>query len=281
MKTLASGMATMVAGRGRTLEWSVKITRLDGQVFRYVSGSQNATLASEAYISAPGFTVSNITVTPGFTVDTGMLRFLSTSDMVNADFLSGRWKGARVDFNQYDWKTPANGFVSWPFYRVADVQPIVGGFELELRDGRQLWRQDFTLATGKTCQNRLGDTNPRRYCGVNLAPFTFAFTVTSVTSRRVFTASALAQAADYFGNGIVIFNSGLYQNMELQVIEHGTGGVISLGESLYAAIGIGDTGNVIAGCWGRLEDCRDKFDNVLNMRAPGLHAKLIEELVGG
>lgn len=276
MKTLAGGMSTMAAGRARTLAWTVQFTRRDAQVFRFVSASRDLTVGGNLYTAAPGFSVSSLTCTAGFEVDTAKLTILTNDDMVKADFLTGRWDGCRVDFNQADWATPANGFIPWPFYRVSDVQPIDGGFELELRDGRQLWRRDYTLSTGKTCRNRLGDAR----CGVNLATFSFAFTVSAVASRAQFTAAALAQADDYFSEGYLVFSSGFYAGLKIMILDHDAGGIIKLGESLIEDVVIGATGTITAGCLKRIEDCATKFSNILNMRAPGLHAGTAAELVG-
>lgn len=277
MKTLEAAMTTMTQGRARTLAWSVQITRAtDGVVVRYVSGSRDITLDGDAYEAAPGFTVSSITATLGFNVDTLELTVLTSSDLEKADFYAGRWNNARVDFNQYNWANAAAGFIPWPSYRIANVKPIRGGFVLELRDLRQLWRQDYTLSTGKTCQNRLGDAR----CQVNLASFTVPFTVTGVTSRGVFTCSGLAQAADYFTEGSLTFDDGRYEDLPLFIMDHATGGVITLGVQLIEDIVVGQTGTITAGCLKRREDCRDKFSNILNMRAPGLDAPTIAHLAG-
>lgn len=275
-KTLSGGMQTTVAGSVHPLWWTVKFTRRDAVVLRFIGGDKSLTISGDLYDAAPGFDVSSLTCTAGFDVDTATLTVMTNDDIVKADFLTGRWDGCRVDFNQVDWSNTANGFIPWPFYRVANVEAVEGGFALELRDGRQLWRRDYTLSTGKTCRNRLGDAR----CGVNLATFTHAFTVTSVASRAEFTASALAQAADYFSEGYVVFTSGFYAGLKVMVIDHDTGGVIKLGESLIEDITIGATGNITAGCLKRIEDCATKFSNILNMRAPGLHAGTAAELVG-
>ena len=262
-KTLSAGMLTHVAGHAQSKAWAVSITRSDAQVFRYTSGSVNATISGNLYLAQPGFTVSNITCTLGFNVDTLEMTVLTTDDMTRADFLAGRWDAARVEFNQYNWAAVADGFIPWPFYFIADVTPIQGGFKLELRDGRGLWRQDYTLVTAKTCANRLGDAK----CAKVLTSFTHTLTLTSVTSRSTVTASGLTQAADYFSNGILRFDTGLHAGLDLLIRDHNTGGVIVLAVPMSEDAVIGQTGTVIAGCLQRRdEDCATKFSNVLNFR---------------
>lgn len=274
MKTLSANMQTHVESGSTRLAWAATFTRRDGVVLRYVSGSRDITLDGNAYLAQPGFNLSSITCSPGSgVVDTLEITVLPSDAVERLDFLTGRWFGARVEFNQYNWSSSSDGFIPWPTYRVANVKPIDGAFVLELRDVRMLWRQDYTLTTGKTCLNRLGDDR----CGVNLATWTEVCEVTAVTNRRTFTID-LAEAADWATEGLLTFADGPYADLPLWIADHATGGVITLAESLVQDIVVGQEVSVIAGCLGRREDCRDKFDNILRMRAPGLDAKTLEQL---
>ena len=55
-----------------------------------------------------------------------------------------------------------------------------------------------------------------------------------------------------------------------------TARLVTLVLAMPAAVQVGDTFSIVAGCRKRLEDCRDKFDNVLNFRGephrPGVDA---------
>lgn len=277
-KTLSAGLISHVAGRRTSLAWSARFTRTDGQVFRYTSATRDATLSAALYVAAPGFTVSNITSTLGYGVDTLEMTVLTNDDMTRAEFLAGRWYACRVEFNQYNWATQSDGFIPWPVYTVSDVTPMQGGFKLELRDLRQYMRQDFSISTGKTCPLRLGDTGDGK-CNKDLTAFTHTFTVTGVTSRSIFTCSSLAHATDYFTLGKATFDDGLHGGLPLLIRAHITGGVITLAVPLIADIVVAQTGVVVAGCMKRrAEDCITKFDNVLSFG--GQDGVTIEELVG-
>lgn len=279
MKTLDPDMTAMLRSRVRTLGWAATMTRRDGEVFRYCSGSIDRGIDGETFSASPSFTLSTLTCTAGVgQVDTLDLTVLPSSDMNRADLLAGRWDGCRVEFNQFDWKDLDHGLIPWPTFRVSDTRPKDGVFILNLRDLRVLWKQDYTLMTGKDCQNRLGDAR----CQVDLSPFTHTFTITSVNSaRRQFTASGLAQAADYFTDGTCRLDDGIHAGLDLLVMDHASGGVITLAVPLLQNLEVGMTGTLIAGCLKRLQDCRDKFSNVVNMRAPGLHAPTPEVIAGG
>lgn len=279
MKALETGMAAHVESGSQKLAWAIQITRSDGEIFRYVSATRNATIEGNAYEAMPGFNMSSITCTLGFSVDTLKLTVLTTSDLEHSDFLSGRWYGARVEFNQYNWSDPADGFIPWPIYKVADVQRILGGFELELRDLRQLLRQDYTLTTGKTCVLRLGDA----LCQVDVAgSFTYAVTVSAVASRLVLTVTGLGQPAGWCIGGDITFDDGLYAGMPLLVSGQTAGGEITLaeGDRIVTPVVVGQTAVITAGCRKRLgPDCRDKFDNVIRFLG-ARHAPSSSQLSG-
>jgi uncharacterized phage protein (TIGR02218 family) len=267
MKSLSSGLQSDIDEGLLPSGWSVKFTRRDADIspetgiFRYVSGTRDATLSGAVYEAQPGFNVSSITCTLGFGIDTLEMVVLTTDDMTRAQFLAGRWDACRVEFNQYNWKTPADGFIPWPAYTVSNVEPIQGGFKLELRDLRQYLQQDMTLITGKTCPHRLGDAS----CTRVLTTFTHTGTVTSVASRQQFTASGLAQATDYFTAGFVTFDTGLYAGMPQLIGAHTTGGVITLAIPLWTDLAPTDTFTIVAGCLKRFEeDCKTKYANILN-----------------
>lgn len=96
--------------------------------------------------------------------------------------------------------------------------------------------------------------------------YTFSGTVTGVTSNYVFTAAGLAQAADYFGEGLIEWLSGDNAGMQSKVRAHAGGGVITQSLPTFRPIQVGDTFSIIRGCRKRVVDCQG-FSNILRMRA--------------
>ncbi|MDP1925775.1 MAG: DUF2163 domain-containing protein [Thiobacillus sp.] len=102
-------------------------------------------------------------------------------------------------------------------------------------------------------------------CMVDLAPITVTGTLTSVTSNAVFRDSTRAEAADYFGAGTVAFTTGANAGLKPHKIkEHAADGTITLHEPFHYAVAVGDAYVWVPGCRRRLEDCRDKWNNILN-----------------
>lgn len=102
-------------------------------------------------------------------------------------------------------------------------------------------------------------------CKVSLPLITVTGALTSVTSRSIVLISALAEAADYFAYGTLQLTSGANAGLKpIEVKRHEADGTIEVFEPFYYLPVAGDTYTLIPGCRKRLEDCRDKWNNVIN-----------------
>lgn len=123
-------------------------------------------------------------------------------------------------------------------------------------------------SVGKTytapCPKRLGGQEFAG-CKVDLAPLTVPGTVTAVTSAAVVRDAARTEAADWFAMGTIEWLTGDNAGLKPQEIKrYDADGTIETYEPAYYAPQIGDTFQLVPGCRKRLEDCRDKYDNVIN-----------------
>lgn len=273
---------------------AILIQRQDGQLFGFTSSSKSfvmdltpwdsatwdlAGLTAFEFDSRQGFAASSIVVGGGFEV--GNLELTTLDDgtlFTRDDIVSKRWDNARFKIFRYRWD------VSVPTIS-NDVEVLnVGTFGrlklndetivIELRDLRQLLQQPLGDVSKKTCGNRLGDAR----CRKDLTGFTHVFSVTSVTSKQVFTASASTQDDDYFGEGLVTWNDGANAGVSQKVSAFAEG-VFTLVASMALDIEVGDEFTAVAGCRLRLmEDCKTKIDNVLNFYGDP-HRKTPDELL--
>jgi uncharacterized phage protein (TIGR02218 family) len=260
VKTVPAGFETC-----GTLAFGIRVVRKDGTVLGWTEHSHDATVTalgeSTELLANPGFNLSSIVSNAGLAVDGGSCDVIAGEEMTRADILARKWDGASVYLFRYNWKDPAAGVLPIKRGSFGNFKPRLGQFTVEFRDIRQALQPNSTWVLQEACRWQLGDAR----CGVDLAPFTHAGTVTAAASAYVFTASGLAQAADYFGEGEIEWLTGLNEGLRHKVRAHAGGGVFTLAEAAIYAISIGDTFNAIAGCRKRkAEDCRDKFDNILN-----------------
>jgi uncharacterized phage protein (TIGR02218 family) len=192
---------------------------------------------------------------------------LSTADdgsiFARADVLGGVWANAAFSLIRYNWADLSNGVETLLAGTLGDVTLLQGQVRAELRGLQQYLQQPVGAVCSPTCRVALGST----LCGVNLAPFTFAGTLTSVTSNQVFRDSGRAQAADYFKEGIITFTGGLNNGRSARIVGHLANGTFTVFKPMMRAVAIGDTYSVHAGCTKRFaEDCIAKFANGLNFQ---------------
>jgi uncharacterized phage protein (TIGR02218 family) len=272
MKTLPGALATHVAQPTTTLAHALRITRTDGQVFGFTSADTDVTISSVLYESAPGLVVSSIATSAGLNVDNLELSTLDDGTVFNrTEVLAGLWNNAAFSLFRYNWASPSDGIDTLMAGTLGEVTLRRSTIVAELRGLQQYLQQPVGNVSTKTCRARFADypvpVSDTVRCRLTAASFTFAGTVTTATSNQQFTATALTQAADYFGEGIVVWTSGPNANLSQKVKAHTTGGVITLSLPMLFTVAVGHTFDIIAGCRKRLdEDCDVKFSNVLNFQ---------------
>lgn len=115
------------------------------------------------------------------------------------------------------------------------------------------------------CQKTFGSTTGPVIGRCNKVVTPSSGTITSVTSSSVFRDSARAEVADYFGYGLLTLTSGANAGLKpIQVKRHEADGTIELFEPMPYPVEVGDNYMLTPGCRKRLEDCRDKWSNVIN-----------------
>lgn len=279
MKTLAAGLAAHYATGSTTVAYCLAFTRADGQTFRFTSHDADLIVSGAVYRAGPGLEVSDLVLTAGLAPDNLELRILYADDAITrADLLAGRWDGATFRLfavNYEDTTAGTNEILTGTTGEVRVTRDEA--FTLELRGLKQALQRTRGVVTQKTCRYRLGDAA----CGVNLAPYTRTSTVSSVTSPRVFTSSGLAAgsptfAAGWFAEGVITFSTGLNVGLSRKVKAYTAGGQIECLAPFPFVVVNGDAFEIVAGCGKRLEDCRNKFSNVLNFggepHLPGVDA---------
>lgn len=288
MKSIPAALQAHYDSGGTCLAYGLLIIREDGAIYGFTSHDQSFVMdvtdwgvssSDLVFSSEQGFSASSIVTTAGFEVDNLELSTLDDGSFFDRDeILAGAWTNAEFRIFRYRWDVD-------PVTIADDVETIMRGtfgeFTLnentlvfELRGLTQKLQQSVGIVSTKTCRARLGDNR----CKVDLSPLTFTFTVTGVTDKRTFTASAATQAADYFGEGIVTWLTGDNAAGRPHKVREFSGGVFTLSLPTVLNIQVGDTFEAVAGCRKRLiEDCKTKFANVLNFQGEP-HRPTVDDL---
>jgi uncharacterized phage protein (TIGR02218 family) len=211
-----------------------------------------------------GFAVGNLALT---TLNDGSL-------FTTSDILGGLWRNSKFRLFRYNWADPPTGSPPGPVEEIlagsiGEVKLSEGMVAAELRDLRQYFQHPVGSPSSRTCRYRLGDSN----CRVDLGSpnnWTETGTVAAVTTRQQFTASGLGHGGspsqdDWYTEGELTWLTGANSGIAVKVQGSRSSGVMTLAWAMFADIAASDTFSVVAGCRRRLEeDCRDKFNNVLN-----------------
>lgn len=197
----------------------------------------------------------------------GVLDLTGIAGLAGIDYdtiASGVFDNARVYAFATTWRTP-----------IVDEEPLGLAFlgKTTLKDDRYTAEMMMAVdalnqSTGKTytpsCQKKFGGQEFAG-CKVALGPITVTGTISSVTSSSVFRDSTRAEAADYFGEGTIAFTTGANAGLKpLEVKTHAADGTLTLHAPCHYPVAIGDAYSLIPGCRKRLEDCRDKWNNIVN-----------------
>lgn len=258
LATYRSGTPTMVP--------CLVITRTDGQVFRLIGHDRDLPISGQTFSSAPGLDISSLVSTEGFAPDNCEFKVLDSDDAIitRADLLAGIWSSAQMQIGMVDWAAATPIIDVLKVGKLGIARPKRGCFSFEFRDIRQAIQLQHDSVLQPTCRYKLGDAK----CQIDLTSlsdgFTALGTVTSVTSGYQITDTSRTEADDWFGDGYLTFTSGLNNGLTQKVKTFASDVFVFWNQFIFPIVP-GDQYSVTAGCrFRRLEDCRDKFDNVIN-----------------
>lgn len=271
-KTIPAGLLSHYALGTTTLADAILIEREDGEIFRFTSHDRNDTITgvdstfNGTYLADPGFVASAISISVGCDVGNLEIRTLHDGTIFNVgDLLGETWRNASVIIFRYNYKSYSDGVDVTFAGTFGELELQRNMVVAEVHDLRRYLNHPVGDTSSKTCRYRLGDERCMKDISFSDTPFTVLFTVTHVTDNRIFRDSSRAEADDFFGEGEVQWLTGNNAGQKRKVKTYTVNGTFTLALPMWLTVQVGDTGIAIAGCrHRRVEDCRDKFDNVLN-----------------
>lgn len=266
MKTIPSALQTHYDSGCTTLARLWKVTRRDATVLGFTDHDQALVFGGTTYQPTSGFDASAIASRADMAVDNlEVLGVLEAGGITAESIEAGLWDGAAIEIRQVNWADLTMGAEILRVGELGNIQRRRGQYVAELRGLQQKLQNSIIRVIAPTCDAVLGDAR----CGVDLGSdpdFQVTGTVTAVTNRRQFTASALALPDDWFTGGDVVFTSGANNGVRMDVKHHLSGGSVELQLPLPYDIAIGNTFTITVGCDKTKATCVAKFDNLLNFR---------------
>ncbi len=274
MRTASSNLTAHIALEVTTLAVCWKLTLVGGTVMGFTDHTSDLTISSQLYKAATGFSPTSIETKDKFAVDNlDIAGILDAAAITEADIMAGKYDFAEVEIFMVNVTDLTQGIILHRRGWLGEVSLKNGQFIAEVRGLAQKLSQNIVELYSPTCRAVLGDTR----CKVNLASFTFAGTVNTVTSRQVFISNAMTQAAGYFSSGEVVWLTGVNAGRRMEIKEFANK-QFTLVLPMPNNIAVGDTFNAIAGCDKTFNTCFTKFNNAVNFRGephvPGMDKML-------
>ena len=230
----------------RLTSYPTDLTMSNATVYKTDSGYQQTAFASSSSFSPSSIDIDGIASIAGISRD---------------QIASGVLDNARVLVFKCNFFSP-----------VEDYEPVAAGFlgKTTLEDDRYTIQgmsliDALNQSTGKmytaACSRTFGDAG----CTKILTDIDVVGAVNVVTSSSVIRDTSRSEAADWFAAGTIQFTSGLNAGLKpLEIKSYAADGTITTFDPFFYLPQVGDTFVMTPGCRKRLEDCRDKWNNVIN-----------------
>ena len=266
MKTIS---ATLKQGiLDGTVATFIKITRKDGVIKGFTDHDVELTFNGVKYIPTPG--MQKITMNLRNNAEISNQEFNSSwnVDLDEADLANGVYDDADIEVFLADWKGTETvlvfkgnlGLITW----------TDEGFIADVQSSMKKLQKNIGFTYTQKCRHVLfsqSDPTLMGACTLNKASYTFAGQVNSTkTPTKIEFDISVGQANDYFTNGTIKFITGLNAGLEFTVKKYtvATYATVTLFLPTPYEVNVGDQFEITAGCNKTFDECKNKFNNVIN-----------------
>lgn len=271
MKSQSVAMANARQQGTTTFCWNLRLEAKNGTVLCRTSLDAPIEFGGETYLPQDGITPSSVSATADGAVPNSEVQgFLIDAGVSESDIIAGVWDKATAVLFEVNWSDLTQGEMRLQTGTAGNFSTTRIAYTGEIRGLTQALQQTTGFYTSPLCRHELGDAG----CKVDVEALRVTSAVESVTDRRTFLDSSNIQPNDWFGAGVVRFESGDLDGTEMEVYSYDGAGNFVLVLPMPKNITPGMAYSVIPGCRKRhergarnpagLSDCGDKFDNVVN-----------------
>jgi uncharacterized phage protein (TIGR02218 family) len=273
-------LAAHLAQTSTTLAVCWRVIRTDGVEFGFTSHDQDLIISGLTYDALSGIQPSSKMLSVGLDPSSMQVAGCIISDKITEDDIrAGTWDHATVYLYLVNWTDLSQGVVLLQTGKLGEITTTMndgaGQYSSELRGLADALNTPIGTVYSPGCRASIGDSE----CGVAMSSYTATGEVTSVvddgnfdtdlasSTVRLTPTTTGAPDQNYFQGGILTWLTGpnAGRGMEVQVSE--VDGTIQLFLPMASPVSPGDTFSVHAGCAKSRTMCRERFGNVINMRA--------------
>lgn len=244
------------------------VTRRDGERYGFTDHDGDLAFEGQVFKAASGLSAGALQQTTGLSVDNSeAVGALSDASVREADLAEGRFDGAEVQSWLVNWADVSQRVTEFRG-NFGEVTRKAGAFRVELRGLTERLNQVQGRVYQAGCSAVLGDAR----CGIDLTAAAFRTTAAIAeidVLGRLRIEGQTGFADRWFERGRMEVLSGASAGMTVMVKADrltASGRVLDLWHGTGAALAVGDSIRLQAGCDRRAATCRDKFANFLNFR---------------
>lgn len=262
-KTISPALKAHYAQGSTTISRQWKATRKDGVILAVTTCTRDLMIDGVLYLAAEGFNPRAVQQEASTAVANTEIAGALQGDLTELEFEAGLWDGCEVEIFEVNYRDLSMGRLYLGTMTMGNVSIARGSFQAEMRGLTQSLQKTVGRVVTAGCPWKFGDPDT---CRVDLAPLTVTGTLTSVTDLRTFSDSGRTEVDDYFGAGVITFDTGENAGQSLEIYSYdGTTKTFVTHLPLINNPAIGDTYTVTPGCRKRFqEDCKTKWANVVN-----------------
>ena len=266
MKVLDSSFQNALSSEVTTIAWCWSIERIDGIALGFTSFDLPLIIDDITYEPQIGFNPSAVATTEGLerNDNQNLNSILSSEGITESDLLAGKYDYADitcflVDVSNLPFSLEDNPPKYLHLYKgsLGKVKYRDRNFEIEVRALDHKLENKLGELTSKFCRYQFGGFG----CGVDLTPYTFAQTITSVVNNYTFTIDGTI-ADGLLDRGKLTFTSGNNNEINADIASY-AGNQIVLFQTMPFDIEVGNTVTVVQGCAKTLLACA-VYNNVIN-----------------
>lgn len=268
-KNFSNAFAAHINQEVLTLATCWLIILRDGRRLGFTDLDRDLVIAGQTYRPEGGFRVEANKNTADLSSSKQNLTSYFDSELINPiDLIGGEYDGAQIWIFTVNWMALPTTLDA-PYQYCPRIRGNFGeistdgqSFTAQMVGRLDQYNDSIASLTSRFCGYEFGDSG----CKKNKDDYRLWVQITQIIDRRTFVIDNLAPAiADYYGEGELMFWQGQNHLAAYQINNYLANRTVILYEPVRRPFVVGDWVTVIAGCRKRFEqDCKAKFDNVLN-----------------
>jgi len=238
-----------------------RLERRDGVAIGFISHDRDLIIDDFLYRAAPGLRPSTVAMSDSLDIDNVEIDGVLTANAItDADLMTGRWNGARLELSLVDWSNTSNRPKLLIVGEFGEISRSGDAFRVEILGPTQFLNAPVAPPTSPTCRAEFGD----RQCQQNLGRYRQELKLTSSAGNQL-DFDGLNQLGNLFALGELRWLTGLNCGLVFAILS-GQGNMITLADLPVLPMQVGDRALLTQGCDKRLTTCQNRFQNVVNFR---------------